>query len=116
MGAASSSSMVTNDATHSTYRMSRQNNRRERERSNTYDTLGFHNFFFFSKKKEEKTGEKTQERRDDFLFFRLLVGGRSFFLGPNIKIILIEHPRKRSAEKRCENITEKHTISSSDNL
>ncbi len=84
MGAASSSSMVTNDATHSTYRMSRQNNRRERERSNTYDTLGFQNFFFFLKKKrkKKKTGEKTQERRDDFLFF--LVGGRSFFLGPNI--------------------------------
>ena len=109
MGAASSSSMVTNDATHSTYRMSRQNNRRERERSNTYDTLGFHMFFFLKKKrKKKKTGEKTQERRDDFLFFRL-VGGRSFFLGPNIKIILIEHPRKR-AEKRCENITEKHNL------
>ena len=33
--AAAASSMVTNDATHFTYRMSRQNNRRERERSNT---------------------------------------------------------------------------------
>ena len=112
MGAASSSSMVTNDATHSTYRMSRQNNRRERERSNTYDTLGFHNFFFFfkkKKKKRKKKAKKHKERRDDFLFFRLLVGGRSFFLGPNIKIILIEHPRKR-AEKRCENITEKHNL------
>ena len=54
MGAASSSSMVTNDATHFTYRMSRQNNRRERERSNTYDTLGFQNFFFFLKKKEKE--------------------------------------------------------------
>jgi len=89
--------------------MSRQNNRRERERSNTYDTLGFHIFFLKKKRKKKKTGEKTQERRDDFLFFRLLVGGRSFFLGPNIKIILIEHPRKR-AEKRCENITEKHNL------
>ena len=38
-----------------------QNNRRERERSNTYDTLGFHNFFFFflkKKKKEEKNRRK----------------------------------------------------------
>ena len=58
MGAASSSSMVTNDATHSTYRMSRQNNRRERERSNTYDTLGFHIFFFEKKKKKEKNRRK----------------------------------------------------------
>ena len=56
MGAASSSSMVTNDATHSTYRMSRQNNRRERERSNTDDTLGFH--IFFGKKKKKNRGEK----------------------------------------------------------
>ena len=58
MGAAASSSMVTNDATHSTYRMSRQNNRRERERSNTYDTLGFHIFFFFEKKKKEEKNRR----------------------------------------------------------
>ena len=96
--AASSSSMVTNDATRFTCieYVASQKNRRERERGQTHDDiLGFHNFFIFF---DEKKKRKKKHRRGGMIFFSFFffVGGDLFVLVLFSRVIPIEYSRKRA--------------------